>query len=54
MLNNDGAPLLLDFKFNGWGEKFDSGLDNQLTRRLHDLRAFGTTPLEPVLPLIPQ
>ena len=26
---------LLDFRFNGWGEKFDWQLDNAITRRLH-------------------
>jgi agmatine deiminase len=42
------AALLLDFTFNGWGGKFDAGLDNQLTRRLHAAGAFGTTALETV------
>jgi len=32
----EGAPLLLDFCFNGWGEKFESALDNALNRRLYD------------------
>ncbi|MBR4899030.1 MAG: agmatine deiminase family protein [Prevotella sp.] len=27
---------LLDFKFNGWGEKFPAELDNALNRRLYD------------------
>ena len=27
------APSLLDFTFNGWGLKFASDLDNQITRR---------------------
>jgi agmatine deiminase len=40
------APLLLDFTFNGWGEKFAADLDNTLTRRLHERGAFGTTPLK--------
>ena len=30
----DGKPVLLDFVFNGWGNKFDAALDNQVTRRL--------------------
>lgn len=30
-----GQPLLLDFKFNGWGEKLPSDLDNALNRRLY-------------------
>ena len=29
-------PLLLDFKFNGWGEKFPAELDNAINRRLYD------------------
>ncbi len=28
--------LLLDFKFNGWGEKFPAELDNAINRRLYD------------------
>lgn len=30
----DGAPVHLDFIFNGWGNKFDATLDTQITRRL--------------------
>ena len=29
-------PLLLDFQFNGWGEKFPADLDNAINRRLYD------------------
>lgn len=43
-----GRPLLLDFIFNGWGDKFEAGLDNRLTAGLHAQGAFGATPLEPV------
>ena len=32
----DTSPQLLDFCFNGWGEKFRSDLDNALNRRLFD------------------
>ena len=28
---------LLDFRFNGWGEKFEAGLDNAINRCLYDL-----------------
>jgi len=28
---------LLDYQFNGWGEKFEAGLDNAINRRLYDL-----------------
>ena len=31
----DGEPLLLDFTFNGWGQKFDAGLDNIISLGLH-------------------
>ena len=30
----DGRPIHLDFVFNGWGGKFEAGLDNQITRQL--------------------
>lgn len=38
--DNGEPPLLLDFKFNGWGEKFPSRLDNALNRRLYDEKRF--------------
>jgi agmatine deiminase len=44
----DGTPVLLDFTFNGWGNKFAAELDNAITRKLHALGAFGQTPLRPV------
>jgi len=47
VLHND-SPRLLDFRFNGWGEKWPFQLDNVLTDRLHELGAFGTTPCEAV------
>ncbi len=28
--------VLLDFKFNGWGEKFEAELDNAINRQLYD------------------
>ena len=28
--------VLLDFKFNGWGEKFEANLDNAINRHLYD------------------
>jgi len=37
----DGRPLLLDFGFNGWGLKFASNLDNQISRNLHAAGAFS-------------
>ncbi len=32
----ENQPLLLDFGFNGWGLKFSSDLDNQVTRKLKE------------------
>ena len=33
---DDAPPRLLDFCFNGWGEKFPAELDNAINRRLYD------------------
>jgi agmatine deiminase len=44
----NGQPRLLDFIFNGWGNKFEAELDNQLTPALNDLSAFHDTPVEHV------
>ena len=44
----DGKPKLLDFTFNGWGQKFDAELDNQITAGLKDLSAFHGIPLETI------
>lgn len=43
-----GRPVLLDFIFNGWGGKYDAGLDNAVTRHLCSQNAFGDTPIETV------
>lgn len=45
-IEENGTPLLLDFIFNGWGNKFDAGLDNALTPALHKLGAFHDTRVE--------
>ena len=34
--DNGARPLLLDFCFNGWGEKFPAELDNAINRRLKE------------------
>lgn len=34
-------PVLLDFQFNGWGEKFDAGNDNQITSLLYKKGLFA-------------
>jgi len=36
---------VLDFTFNGWGNKFDATLDNQITANLHQQGAFQNSPL---------
>jgi agmatine deiminase len=41
----NGRPLLLDFTFNGWGNKFAATLDNAITPTLGSQNAFGNTPL---------
>ena len=30
------SKILLDFKFNGWGEKFEAALDNQINKHLYE------------------
>lgn len=40
-----GAPVLLDFTFNGWGGKYPAELDDRISRILHTQGAFGATPL---------
>ena len=33
---SDGTKVLLDFQFNGWGQKFPAELDNQINRHLYE------------------
>ena len=47
VLENNQAKLL-DFHFNGWGNKHESRLDNHVTRCLHQLGAFSDTPVESI------
>ena len=37
----EGEPVLLDFKFNGWGNKFDWELDNKISKNLYDQKILG-------------
>lgn len=37
------APRLLDFRFNGWGEKFPADLDNAINRQLYEQGAVRGT-----------
>ncbi|MCH3995644.1 MAG: agmatine deiminase family protein [Prevotella sp.] len=39
--NRQPAGLLLDFHFNGWGEKFPSDLDDRINRSLYEQGAFN-------------
>lgn len=43
-----GAPVCLDFGFNGWGLKFAAAEDNRATRRLHAGGRLGRGGLETV------
>ena len=36
LIHQPSALRLLDFKFNGWGEKFEAKLDNEINRHLYD------------------
>ena len=44
-VEEDGEPLLLDFRFDGWGGKYRASLDDAVNRTLHDRGYFGTTPM---------
>jgi agmatine/peptidylarginine deiminase len=53
----DSAPLsvkgpmgtrLLDFRFNGWGDKYDYAEDAKLAGRLYGTGLLGVTPIEPI------
>lgn len=44
VLENE-QPILLDFTFNGWGEKFEAGHDNALNRGMNDKGLFSA-PME--------
>jgi len=47
-VNKGDAPLLCDFRFNGWGGKYPSGRDDAITTRLARAGVFGTTPVMPI------
>ena len=40
-------PVLLDFRFNGWGGRFAADRDDQVTTRLHEAGVFGEVELHP-------
>lgn len=37
----NGKKVICDFTFNGWGKKFEAGLDNRITKALFDKGVFG-------------
>ena len=41
LVDDQGHRRLLDFRFNGWGEKFAADLDNALNRRLYDAQSLA-------------
>lgn len=40
-LIGDTQPTLLDFQFNGWGDKFEAGLDNQICRHMSEMNVLN-------------
>lgn len=44
----DGNPVVQDYIFNGWGNKFEAGLDNQITQGLFDKGIFQDVKLESI------
>ena len=47
-IERDGQMELLDFVFNGWGNKFDARLDNAISKTLHQGGVFGHHPMTQV------
>lgn len=47
VLKNSKA-LLLDFQFNGWGNKFSADLDNRISTQLSAARAFGSATMRSI------
>jgi agmatine deiminase len=43
-----GEPRLLNFTFNGWGNKYPAQLDNAVNRQLSQRGLFGSTPCETI------
>jgi len=44
----DAEPMIMDFKFNGWGGKYPAENDNLITRTLHAKGCFNRTPMQSV------
>ncbi len=47
-IEENGVKRLLDFKFNGWGGKFEASLDNEVNRFLKSKGFFGGAELESI------
>ncbi len=47
-IDENGKLKLLDFRFDGWGGKFEASLDNAVNKILHKKGYLGTTPLESI------
>ena len=47
-VRKQGQPLLLDFIFNGWGNKYEAKLDTAITRHLRSQGVFGDTAIESI------
>ncbi len=47
-IEDGGETLLLDFIFDGWGGQFESSLDNNTNRLLHQKGYMGITPMESI------
>lgn len=44
----DGQPLLLDFSFNGWGNKYRFDKDNRVSQTLSRQHCFGSNPMQTI------
>ncbi len=47
-IKDNGSTQVLDFKFNGWGSKFEASLDNAINIKLHKKGYMGSTPLKQI------
>ena len=45
---DDQDPVLLDFVFNGWGQRYPADLDNLLSRQTHNQRIFNDVRMESI------
>ena len=47
-IKENNQSKLLDFTFDGWGDKFEASLDNSVNTTLHQKGYMGTVPLEQI------